>query len=426
MRNVQIPKGSGGFRTVYIPSAKEKTTLRAMVGQLTKKAARACPEGVCHGFTYEKSPVTNALAHVGHAFTLCFDLTDFFDSVTAERLAGKLTKEELSLVLVDGAARQGLPTSPAVANLAASDMDKAILKFRDKQKLQFIYTRYADDLSFSYDDATITYVLMEEVPKCVSRCGFRVNEKKTKLQTATAGRRIITGVAVSEQGIHPTREVKRKLRAARHQKQLPQQRGLEEWCKLKEPRERTSRAKPEELDSLCSCWKLPRLKADKLPDKGPDEIIGCCVVTGDPVYMLGMSTFTTGWTSCMAQPNGQYRRGVIFWCYLRGTCIAALLSSKTKTVAGVERRVMKARALVHSLRDGRKIYDRLYGSPSDCDTLRSSLEAAGYIPVKAAGSCKVVGHVVARYKPYLDSLRSFKNKASEGQWKGKTVYTVGL
>lgn len=426
MHQVIITKGNGKSRLIYVPNRQEKATLRSLVSEIAKKALKASPEGVCHGFVHERSPVTNAIAHVGHAFTLCFDLKDFFESVTPDKLSGKISSEVQSLVFVDGAARQGLPTSPAVANLAAASMDHAIIRFRDKRKIQFVYTRYADDLSFSYDDPDLSVLLLKEIPLIVRRCGFAVNEQKTKLQASSSGRRVVTGIGVDD-AIHPTREMKRRLRAAIHQGHKNQARGLEEWCRLTPPKARVVDGQTaDEIRRLCKTWRLP-LDQKKLPVKAADEILGeAVVITSDPVYTLGMSTWTTGWTSCMSQPNGQFRKGVLFWCFLRGTRVACLLSDKTKTVSGVERRLMRARTLVHELRDGRKVYDRVYGNPGDTRILETELQRNGYVSVAATSrnSTRVVGHAPVRYKPYLDSLHASQAIATEGPWKGQQVRFV--
>lgn len=429
MRKVEIPKGNGGKRLIYVPNRKEKFALRAIVSEIARKAELAAPENVVHGFAHKRSIVTNAEQHRGHLFTLSFDLKDFFESVTEEKLRGKLSKDELALVLVDGAARQGLPTSPAVANLGATELDKAILKWRDRKKLDFIYTRYADDLTFSFDREDLAQVLLVEVKRIVGRCGFKLNERKTYLQKARQGRRIITGIAVDDE-LHPPRSVKRRLRAALHQGKVNQAKGLQEFCRLKPPKtDPVKQFNGEELDRLCETWQLSKLKHDKIPHK-ETEWIGQVLITGDPIYMLGMSTWTTGWTSCMRQPNGQYRKGVLFWCYLRGTRIACLLSDKVMSVAGIERRVMKARCLVHELRNGVKVFDRCYGDYASAEILHKELLAAGYKGISDARRTysgeNVVGHCPRIYAPYLDNLKAKLVTASACQWKGKKVRIVHL
>jgi hypothetical protein len=418
MRIIHIPKRNGEYRKIYIPDAETKHSLRLLLGNIEKKSR----SDVVHGFTKSKSPVTNALAHVGHNFTLTFDLKDFFDSVKPEHLAGKLKKEELELVFVDGAPRQGLPTSPAVANLAAAQMDQNILRWIEKNNYNIIYTRYADDLAFSYDDPALSEPLKKQIPIIISKLGFKVNRAKTKLQSAKVGRRVITGVAVDDT-IHPTRAAKRRLRAARHQRNRNQSQGLAEWCKLVLPRERSQKVSGEDIEKLGKIWKLGRLPRE-FPFKEEEQLGNDVLITGDPIYMFGMSDWTTGWRSCMTHGNSptSYHRGVIFWALLRGTRLAALLDTKTKVVAGVERRVMRARALVHSLRNGVKVYDKFYGCPDAVEILKRELVSAGYIPVsKGPRGIAVVGHVCNKIRPYFDNLRSHTATAKEGIWKGKKV-----
>jgi hypothetical protein len=78
-------------------------------------------------------------------------------------------------------------------------------------------------------------VFAQRVPALAESHGTPVNPEKTRLQRAKAGRRIITGVAVSDTGLHPTRAAKRRLRAARHQGRTRHARGLAEWCRLAPP-----------------------------------------------------------------------------------------------------------------------------------------------------------------------------------------------
>lgn len=443
MRIIKIRKKSGGHRTIYVPSPEEQDELRLLVSDITRRAARADTHGVVHGFAVGRSPVTMATAHVGHRFTTCFDLADFFDSVGRDKLQSLLPKETLDKIIVDGAARQGLPTSPPAANLAAVSMDRAILTWISRRNKQAVYTRYADDLAISYDDPGLTAILLREIPQIIRRCGFAANSAKTRTMDARRGRRHVCGIAVDDNAIHPTRRAKRRLRAAKHRAAQPEAtersrrsaRGLEEWCKLTAPRERIRdrRKDGDDLVRLARAWRVRLAKShiEHLPDKGLDIDIGsCCTITTDPIYMLGMSTWTTGWTSCMSQPHGQYRQGVVYWMLLRGTRLACFLAEKTMVVAGVERRVMRARALVHTLRDGVMVYDRLYGNPGDKEILEARLIESGCISVaearKSHAGQAVVGHSPAASRPYMDSLRKFQTKASAGPWTGRSVVVAKI
>lgn len=429
MRYVKIPKKNGKFRNICIPNREEKMELRSLVDIIESKVRKVAPAEIIHGFTRGKSPVTNAIAHVGHKYVLSFDIKDFFDNVNEEKLRNKLSKDELSVVLVKGYAAQGLPTSPAVANLAAIDLDKAIIKWRTKNEYQFIYTRYADDLTFSFDNKELIEILKVNIPQFVKRCGFEINSEKTKLQSTK--NKVVTGVGIDNFGIHPTRHIKRKLRAAIHKKNVDSIRGLEEWIKLKTPRDKSKIEKSgPDVEKLCKLWRLGKVELDKIPEKEDVDLGDNCIITGDIPYTLGMSTYTSGWTSCLSQPSGHYRKTVLFWLYLRGTRVAAYLSKKTVSFAGVERREMRARALVHTLRNGIMVYDRLYGSPEDTIFLRDKLEKQGIIFIAEAKKkyrgIKVVGHAPAKFKKYFDNLQSTVDVASKGVWRGKKVRSAYL
>lgn len=239
MRIIYIRKKNGSKREIYAPSPDEKARLRRQVGRLNGFALMLDRHGVVHGFMPLRSPVTNALAHRGYAFSLSFDLEDFFNTVTPEHVMNipGLMSDELAYCFVDGAAKQGLPTSPALANIAASAMDNDIMALRVRSRLGWSfgeYTRYADDLTFSFDREHTARWLLEVIPPVVERHRFRINPAKTRLQAASAGRRIITGVAV-DSDIHVPRKMKRRLRAARHQMNMAQARGLREWSRLRLP-----------------------------------------------------------------------------------------------------------------------------------------------------------------------------------------------
>jgi len=98
---------------------------------------------------------------------------------------------------------------------------------------RFVYTRYADDMAFSFDEP-------RTIARCVMLCRrsgasrVRADETKSGCSVPLAGRRMITGVAVDDT-LHAPRWLKRRLRAARHKGRPSQVAGLEEWAKLKMP-----------------------------------------------------------------------------------------------------------------------------------------------------------------------------------------------
>jgi hypothetical protein len=237
---VKIPKGGGKFRTIYMPNRNLKCRQKNLVGQIEELALKACPPDVVHGFWPARSCVSNAHEHVGYQYTVCMDLKDFFDSCTADLfgLAVGSLPRSFEDCFVDGVARQGLPSSPAVSNICAARMDHAILARWPGVK----YTRYADDLTLSCNSLEEAQAIMRDLPGIAKVHGFEVNARKTRLQWAGAGRRIITGVAVDDKGAYPTRLTRRRLRAARHKAAksgkhhyVHRAAGLGEWAKCKPP-----------------------------------------------------------------------------------------------------------------------------------------------------------------------------------------------
>ncbi len=242
MQIIRKKKKSGGERLIYAPSPEEKARLKALVPELNAAALAEDRHGVAHGFMPGRSPVTNAMTHRGYEYSLSFDLADWFDTVTPWHLARvmhNLDRKYYELCFVDGAARQGLPTSPAIANIAASPMDAEIVALRVRSRLGWTYgqySRYADDLTFSFDREATARWLLNVIPPIVERHGFKINPAKTKLQWAGAGRRMITGVAVDSE-IHAPRYIRRRVRAAAHRMggnpwARAQHNGLKEWTKL--------------------------------------------------------------------------------------------------------------------------------------------------------------------------------------------------
>ena len=187
------------------------------------------------------------MQHKGWEYTLNFDIQDFFDSVTHDKVADAIPRgsrlELCDEFFPDGAARQGLPTSPLLAVLSVMPMTAEIdsLRIRGRLGIPFMFTIYADDIAMSFSrEATATW-LLSVIPPLVERHGFKINPAKTKLQCARAGRRMITGVAV-DNDVHAPRYIKRKVRAAKHRMgrnpwSRRQHAGLSEWSKLVLPRD---------------------------------------------------------------------------------------------------------------------------------------------------------------------------------------------
>ncbi len=228
MRIAHIQKGSK-TRKLYIPNKEEKYRLNLIKRQLDWLYLKLGIPNSVHGFLFSRSCVTNAKEHINQPYTLCMDIKDFFDSIGANLLSD-IPTDILQKVLVDGAPRQGLPTSPTVSNLALRTFDLWIEECA--QFLDCVYTRYADDITISGELTQIKILQHIIIDELMAR-GFQINKKKTRLQS-DKNRRIITGLSV-DHDVRATRKSRRKLRAAQHQNNNNQVNGLKEWVACREP-----------------------------------------------------------------------------------------------------------------------------------------------------------------------------------------------
>ena len=78
---VQIPKKSGGFRELQIPSVELKYIQRWILDNILKKIRIS---KYATGFCNEKSIVDNAKIHIGSKCILNMDIKDFFPSINFE------------------------------------------------------------------------------------------------------------------------------------------------------------------------------------------------------------------------------------------------------------------------------------------------------------------------------------------------------
>ena len=192
-------------RRICAPSKKLKERQRWIIKNiLYKHKSKEC----IHGFVRRRSIVTNAMCHVGKKEILCMDISDFFPSIKFKDVVKVFSEwgytKEVSLKLgeictchsenEDRFLPQGAPTSPYLANIIFEVVDDELMKYSEANGL--VYTRYADDLTFSINGDNIENHI--ETIKCiVNRYGFFVNDSKTHVMKDNY-RKIVTGLLVNE------------------------------------------------------------------------------------------------------------------------------------------------------------------------------------------------------------------------------------
>jgi RNA-directed DNA polymerase len=209
-----LTKAYGNIRLIEAPKPRRKEIQKQILSQILE---RVPPHDAVHGFVKGQSIKTFVAPHAGKRVILHMDLQDFFPSFRAARtqalfrtlgypesvadlLAGictnavprdvwtRLTSEvdpqrlrEAQILYAKPHLPQGAPTSPALANLCTYRVDLRLSGLARSAGAE--YTRYADDLAFSGDEAFerhverfsthVAAVLMEE--------GFTVHFRKTRV-----------------------------------------------------------------------------------------------------------------------------------------------------------------------------------------------------------------------------------------------------
>jgi len=214
----RIPKKSGGLRVLHEPKPELKALQKRVLRWLQARGLNGGRRS--HAFERGRSIATHARLHVGKRVVIRLDLENFFGSVSSKMLLEALVRERVSreqaeeivgICTLDDYLPQGAPTSPLLANVAARRMDLRLAALAKSRGA--VYSRYADDLTFSSDDVALNK-LIPAIDHVVSECGFALNRKKT-LVMRRGRRQLVTGLIVNEQ-LNAPRQTRRKLRAQLH------------------------------------------------------------------------------------------------------------------------------------------------------------------------------------------------------------------
>ncbi|MDO4224121.1 MAG: reverse transcriptase family protein [Acinetobacter sp.] len=237
---IKIKRKNKKARILYVPNDELKEHLKSLLPDLQEIYKNNVLVECDHAFVQGKNCITHAMQHTKQRFVLKMDIENFFHSIHTSHVAKYIPNiEPYALAFINDKLPQGFPTSPILANIAMIEIDYKIQQALNIDQSKIFYTRYADDLTFSFNDRSKEIYLIAVISDILKQYKLRVNRKKTKLFDKHHGRATITGVGVSLDGIHPTRKIKKKLRAAKHQQNESSVKGLQEWiaCKLPKAKE---------------------------------------------------------------------------------------------------------------------------------------------------------------------------------------------
>jgi len=171
------------------------------------------------GFLKKRSTRTNAEKHLAAKVLLHADIKGFFDAITTEQVRSAFVAEGAAVRIadvlakactIDGLLRQGTRCSPTIANLICFDMDQSLLRLAHSHNC--VYTRYADDLTFSGDHVPPD----DSVREILESKGFKLRDDQCHRQYRGRSQ-YVTGLTITD----PNRprlpkRLKRRLRLEMH------------------------------------------------------------------------------------------------------------------------------------------------------------------------------------------------------------------
>lgn len=231
-QHFSIAKGNGKLRLISAPDRRLmilQRKLAPLLGQLYRVRQPV------HGFVPARSVKTNAEAHGQRRFVVNLDLKDFFPTITENRVRGLLYALDVDFRVSAIIARlcclndhlpQGAPTSPVLSNMICFRLDADLLEIAKGARA--IYTRYADDITFSsyqppaplFEGAVPAVgvfspdVLAPGLREALQHNGFIVNPDKAHYADRNS-RRMVTGVKINA-GLNVDRRYVRNIRAVLH------------------------------------------------------------------------------------------------------------------------------------------------------------------------------------------------------------------
>ncbi|WP_341710744.1 reverse transcriptase domain-containing protein [Limnobacter sp.] len=214
-----ILKRNGSKRVIHEPNSKLKDVQYKLLFYIRTiyPVEKAC----VHGFVPKRSILTNAQAHANQKthLLLNLDLEDFFPSISFKRVRGMFQSQpfnfsyQVATVLAQICTfqerlPQGAPTSPIIANLICRSLDSDLMRLARRHRS--VYTRYADDISFSFSvrntgklpqnicsyESGVVY-LGDELVEIIDRHSFKINSNKNRISTRFS-RMEVTGLTINE------------------------------------------------------------------------------------------------------------------------------------------------------------------------------------------------------------------------------------
>ena len=231
-RNFKIPKKKGGHREIQTPEPELKK-IQWELNYYLQCVYNTFKPNSSHGFILSNEDneplniLTNAKMHVAKQYVINIDITDFFSSISNSQIRNLFKEAPFSfdenistcltlLTTFEKRLPMGAPTSPVLSNLICLALDVELNKMTEL--CGGIYSRYADDITFSFDSKNVSLQNLENAKIALKKLGFKINEKKTRIRS-TNSKQEVTGITVNKKPNVGRRYI-RNIRAILHDSKL--------------------------------------------------------------------------------------------------------------------------------------------------------------------------------------------------------------
>jgi RNA-directed DNA polymerase len=206
-RHFSVPKADGTLRHLAEPGVDLKAMQHRIIENILR---RDKPHRTAMGYRRGMSIADHAWAHAGAQTIITADIADFFPSTSRYRVrqfwAGhQYGFDPVTITLLTnlttyrGSLPQGAPTSPVLSNLVNRDLDARLAKLAAETGGR--YTRYADDMAFSWQMRGRPPADFEaHVRRVLREAGYRLHPRKGWQVWSRGDEPEITGVVLKRDG----------------------------------------------------------------------------------------------------------------------------------------------------------------------------------------------------------------------------------
>ncbi|WP_339630251.1 reverse transcriptase family protein [uncultured Sneathiella sp.] len=216
----EIPKRNKarGYRSVW--EAHEYSDIykaaSRRLGIFLSEVKEGFPHPAAYGYVKGRNIRENASRHIGKRFLLKTDIENFFPSISIERVVNLFSDLDVSndiskllgnFLTIGDRLPLGLATSPLISNVVCFDLDADLTALANK--MGAVYTRYADDITFSSDDALPETI---QIANIIDRYCFKMVNEKTR-HSKRGQSHYVTGLSISDpRAPHAPKRMKKSLR----------------------------------------------------------------------------------------------------------------------------------------------------------------------------------------------------------------------